>query len=304
MNFHASTVMRLLEDLRRIEGGEDVSRKEGDYPAAGNPADEQARPPKRPWEDMARDGEPPAPIVHYDVSAVPLLLRCLFETQRQMAGRSPSSPHPHPDEQAQSTAEQDMQIIRNKRQSSTGGAAPGQQKNKYRKRSVRCFHLHLPRCIGLSLMDCCSGLPPRASAIPATFVKRLSGGVVRTGRGRCATRVACVSRRHSRALSGCRSLTFIRMKITLSSCANGTRPWMRTGRHRPSTCRPYVRPLPRRGVVAAVAAEVEAVNTEASHRIPNLTRPLTRVSHPLPLTTHQNNPRCTREPPRTLVRTS
>ena len=38
--------------------------------------------------------------------------------------------------QSQSTAEQDMQIIRNKRQSSTGGAAPGQQKNKYRKRSV------------------------------------------------------------------------------------------------------------------------------------------------------------------------
>ncbi|KAM5537247.1 hypothetical protein V8D89_009180 [Ganoderma adspersum] len=125
MNFHASTVMRLLEDLRRIEGGEAIPRKEGDYPAAaGNPADEQVRPPKRPWEDMTRDGEPPAPIVHYDT-----------------AGRSSSPPHPHshphphPDEQAQSTAEQDMQIIRNKRQSSTGGAAPGQQKNKYRKRS-------------------------------------------------------------------------------------------------------------------------------------------------------------------------
>ncbi len=131
--------MRLLEDLRRIEGGEVVSQKEGDYPsAAGNPADEQVRPPKRPWEDMARDGEPPAPIVHYDVSTVLLLSQwCLVETQRQMADRS-SSPHthPYPDEQAQSTAEQDMQIIRNKRQSSTGGAAPGQQKNKYRKRSV------------------------------------------------------------------------------------------------------------------------------------------------------------------------
>ena len=75
MNFYASTVMRLLEDLRRIEGGEAIPRKEGDYPAAaGNPADEQARPPKRPWEDMTRDGEPPAQIVHYDVSAVLLLL--------------------------------------------------------------------------------------------------------------------------------------------------------------------------------------------------------------------------------------
>ncbi|TBU33394.1 hypothetical protein BD311DRAFT_434084 [Dichomitus squalens] len=102
MNYHASTVMRLLEDLRRLEGGEDTSRKEGDYPASTNPAEEQVRPPKRPWEDMAREGEPPSAIVHYD---------------------------------AQSTAEHDMQIIRNKRQSSTGGAAPGQQKNKYRKRS-------------------------------------------------------------------------------------------------------------------------------------------------------------------------
>ena len=57
MNYHASTVMHLLEDLRRLEGGEEVSRKEGDYPASANPADEQARPPKRPWEDMARDDE-------------------------------------------------------------------------------------------------------------------------------------------------------------------------------------------------------------------------------------------------------
>ena len=41
--------------------------------------------------------------------------------------------------QAQSTAEADMQIIRNKRQSSTGGAANAQQKNKYRKRSVSVY---------------------------------------------------------------------------------------------------------------------------------------------------------------------
>ena len=32
-----------------------------------------------------------------------------------------------------------MQIIRNKRQSSTGGAANAQQKNKYRKRSVSVY---------------------------------------------------------------------------------------------------------------------------------------------------------------------
>ena len=47
-----------------------------------------------------------------------------------------------------------MQIIRNKRQSSTGGAAPGQQKNKYRKRSVSDFHSLLRCC---ELMNCSAG---------------------------------------------------------------------------------------------------------------------------------------------------
>ncbi|KAI0749663.1 hypothetical protein C8Q80DRAFT_1101924 [Daedaleopsis nitida] len=111
MNSHASEVVHLLEELRRLELGEDVSRKEA-YPATANPTDEHARPPKRPWEDMAHEGEP-APANGYD---------------------NPTH-SPYFDEQAQSTAEADMQIIRNKRQSSTGGAAPGQQKNKYRKRS-------------------------------------------------------------------------------------------------------------------------------------------------------------------------
>ena len=75
MNYHASTVMHLHESLRRLEFGEEASRKEGDYPASANPTDEQARPPKRPWEDMAREGEPPSAIVHYDVSDVPLCFR-------------------------------------------------------------------------------------------------------------------------------------------------------------------------------------------------------------------------------------
>ncbi|KAI0326412.1 hypothetical protein GY45DRAFT_1285530 [Cubamyces sp. BRFM 1775] len=109
MNHRASTVMRLLDDLRRLDAGEDISRKEPTNGAV-TPAEEHPRPPKRPWEDMARDGEPSASVSYPDVVS-------------------------HPGEQAQSTAEQDMQIIRNKRQSSAGGAQPGQQKNKYRKRS-------------------------------------------------------------------------------------------------------------------------------------------------------------------------
>ncbi|KAI0707253.1 hypothetical protein C8Q76DRAFT_148036 [Earliella scabrosa] len=112
MNHHASTVVHLLEELRRLDSGEDVSRKEA-YPAPANPADEHTRPPKRPWEDMAREGDPPPPANGYDTPMH----------------------SPYLDQQAQSTAEADMQIIRNKRQSSNGGAAPGQQKNKYRKRS-------------------------------------------------------------------------------------------------------------------------------------------------------------------------
>ena len=136
MNHHASTVVHLLEELRRLDSGEDVSRKEA-YPAPANPADEHTRPPKRPWEDMAREGDPPPPANGYDVSVLPTPSRCLFESQQQTPMHSP-----YLDQQAQSTAEADMQIIRNKRQSSNGGAAPGQQKNKYRKRSVSAV---LPR---------------------------------------------------------------------------------------------------------------------------------------------------------------
>ncbi|KAH9945086.1 uncharacterized protein BXZ73DRAFT_38982 [Epithele typhae] len=103
MNHRANEVVRLIEQLRRMDAGEDVARRDA-YPVAANPADEH-RPPKRPWEDMGREGEP-SPVNNYELG-----------------------------DQAQSTAEQDMQIIRNKRQSSTGGAAGVHQKNKYRKRS-------------------------------------------------------------------------------------------------------------------------------------------------------------------------
>ncbi|KAJ2967397.1 hypothetical protein NUW54_g13515 [Trametes sanguinea] len=113
MNNRASIVMRLLDDLRRLDAGEDITRKEG-VNGATTPAEEHPRPPKRPWEDMARDGEPSASANYSD---------------------APGHVSNPADSQAQSTAEQDMQIIRNKRQSSAAGAQAGQQKNKYRKRS-------------------------------------------------------------------------------------------------------------------------------------------------------------------------
>lgn len=53
-------------------------------------------------------------------------------------------------QQPQSTAEQDMELIRNKRATSTAGAAAttGQPKSKYRKRSVSLYFealsLHFP----------------------------------------------------------------------------------------------------------------------------------------------------------------
>lgn len=128
MNSRASTVMRLLDDLRRLDAGEDINRKEN-VNGTATPAEEHTRPPKRPWEDMARDGEAPSSASYADVSNLPPCGVCLPDHR-------PQAPGHHPDEQAQSTAEQDMQIIRNKRQSSAGGAQPGQQKNKYRKRSV------------------------------------------------------------------------------------------------------------------------------------------------------------------------
>ena len=66
MNKRAVEVVRLIEQLRRLDTGEDTSRDEG-YSTGANPADEQTRPPKRIWEEMARDGEPPAQN-SYDVS--------------------------------------------------------------------------------------------------------------------------------------------------------------------------------------------------------------------------------------------
>ncbi|KAJ3474715.1 hypothetical protein NLI96_g12301 [Meripilus lineatus] len=106
MTQRASTVVRLLEELKRLSIPDQVPKE---LPASNGASDEH-RPPKRPWEDSSRDE----------------------------AGGGSSGGHrqEYSDEQkAQTTAEQDMEIIRSKRATSAAGNAPGQPKSKYRKRS-------------------------------------------------------------------------------------------------------------------------------------------------------------------------
>ncbi|KAI0682554.1 hypothetical protein BC835DRAFT_1298683 [Cytidiella melzeri] len=93
MTQFASTVVRLLEELKRI------TAPEGHAPQSA--FSEDARTPKRPWEDMSREDDGPGQSEDY----------------------------------LQPTAEQDMEIIRSKRATSSGANTPGQPKSKYRKRS-------------------------------------------------------------------------------------------------------------------------------------------------------------------------
>ncbi|KAJ3532902.1 hypothetical protein NM688_g7356 [Phlebia brevispora] len=103
MSEFATQVVQLLDEYRRISlSGEQPAREL----VAVTPAVDEHRPPKRPWEDMERDnqGTPSEADIRYD-------------------------------EASQSTAEQDMEIIRSKRATSSTGTTPGQTKSKYRKRS-------------------------------------------------------------------------------------------------------------------------------------------------------------------------
>ncbi|GJE94540.1 GATA zinc finger domain-containing protein [Phanerochaete sordida] len=97
MTNFAALIVRLLEDLRRVAIPDEKREP--------IPAPEDSRPPKRPWEDLARDDQ---------------------------------NHHPEfSEENGSSTAEQDMEIIRSKRATSSGQSTPGQPKSKYRKRSQR-----------------------------------------------------------------------------------------------------------------------------------------------------------------------
>ncbi|KAI0067301.1 hypothetical protein BV25DRAFT_1819632 [Artomyces pyxidatus] len=98
MGQHASQVVRLLEDLRRLSLSEHELAKDSVAPVP-----EDHRPPKRPWEDMTSETTP--------------------EASTSLA-------------EAQSTAEADMALIRTKRATTSGqNGGPGQPKSKYRKRS-------------------------------------------------------------------------------------------------------------------------------------------------------------------------
>ncbi|EKM58548.1 uncharacterized protein PHACADRAFT_252970 [Phanerochaete carnosa HHB-10118-sp] len=105
MTHFATLVVRLLEDLRRNTLPDEKREPLPPPPLPPSALPEDARPPKRPWEDLARDDQNHHPEYNED--------------------------------NPQSTAEQDMEIIRSKRATSSGQSTPGQPKSKYRKRSQR-----------------------------------------------------------------------------------------------------------------------------------------------------------------------
>ncbi|KAH7868397.1 uncharacterized protein C8R40DRAFT_842459 [Lentinula edodes] len=111
----ASEVVRLLEVLRQMDGSEDSSSKNEEVPSSIPTSPDDHRPPKRPWEDMARDGQASGDDTAGIFSELP--------------SASITS--------GQTTAEQDMELIRSKRATTTAGssASSGQLKSKYRKRS-------------------------------------------------------------------------------------------------------------------------------------------------------------------------
>ncbi|KAJ7126841.1 hypothetical protein C8R44DRAFT_851315 [Mycena epipterygia] len=141
----ANEVVRLLEELRRMNAEE--TRPPLHTPTSsvllsnGAPGDPRRlsgsaienvptemevdqRPPKRPWEDMEMEEEMEAEVDE------------LEEPDQAQPYPTPTDTKPSPP--AQTTAEQDMELIRTKRASTTGVGVPGvagQPKSKYRKRS-------------------------------------------------------------------------------------------------------------------------------------------------------------------------
>ncbi|XP_006459254.1 hypothetical protein AGABI2DRAFT_177253 [Agaricus bisporus var. bisporus H97] len=107
MSQKALQVVRLLEEFKRAHVPDSERNKLGD---SMYEASEDHRAPKRPWEDMVQGGNnADSPEGQYALGA----------------------------DKGQTTAEQDMEMIRSKRASSTAGAntTAGQTKSKYRKRS-------------------------------------------------------------------------------------------------------------------------------------------------------------------------
>ncbi|KAG6865786.1 hypothetical protein C0991_011778 [Blastosporella zonata] len=110
MSQRATEVVRLLEEYRRLNLPESERIKMNDV--AMSPPDDH-RPPKRPWEDMSQDENPA------------LAESTSFAEQQ----------YPTPvDNKMQTTAEQDMEIIRTKRATSTAGASGSDYAKLQRKR--------------------------------------------------------------------------------------------------------------------------------------------------------------------------
>lgn len=185
-----------------------------------------------------------------------------------------------------------MQIIRNKRQSSAGGAQPGQQKNKYRKRSVS-KGLAVSHRSSRSA-DVQRATPPgkcHSCNIRETPEWRRGPDGARTLCNACGLRTSLPQYLVVAQLTS-------RAQTMRSLCANATRRSTRTARHRSSTCKPCVPPLPRLVEAAAPAAATTAESP--------LTRSSTRALRPpRPTSSPSRLPRCTpRLPTRTRGRTS
>ncbi|KAF8905062.1 hypothetical protein CPB84DRAFT_636067 [Gymnopilus junonius] len=115
MSKRAQHVVRLLEDLRRINNAPEPEPSRVPPSESMQESPDDPRPPKRPWEDISQDEAP----------------------QSEQNSFSEQYPTTTTDSKPQSTAEQDMELIRTKRATTTASAngPPGQPKSKYRKRS-------------------------------------------------------------------------------------------------------------------------------------------------------------------------
>src|ERR1700722_17289218 len=108
MTQRAGQVVRLLECLRRMTMPENERLK---LEASG--ALEDHRPPKRPWEDLSHDGTESStlPDVCFSFLFFPPFLFIIPLQNQNPGGDKP-----------QSTAEQDMELIRTKRAAGTAGS--------------------------------------------------------------------------------------------------------------------------------------------------------------------------------------
>ncbi|PPQ90808.1 hypothetical protein CVT25_012128 [Psilocybe cyanescens] len=173
----AEELIRLLEEAKRANAPE-IDQSRMSAPEAMQESPDDPRPPKRPWEDISQDD-----AVTNDQNSFPEFHLTPPSLKQQYASGGDSKP--------QTTAEQDMELIRTKRATTTAGAngPPGQPKSKYRKRSVS-----RPVFGQICLLDCSrlnsirvfcsnSGLHLRASVIHVISEKRLNGGEALMERG-------------------------------------------------------------------------------------------------------------------------